>query len=219
MQVSSGRDSVHVFFKYLNTLARVKSASVGDASLYDKHFVANIRSGLTPAMYCRLVMQIQAFLFRQRRHHCLRVLQLNNVHAFLHIFGSRFHCESSAIAIVYTSVLESQVSYKCARVQSFSSLDHDQLRDLRPEFFKCRWLGTDERVVHMRYHTCFVRLMHKQTSLQFATFETHVLCEYSSEEFCEVSACCSHAIHRPMQSPDPSITFLSFRRSSEHFTR
>ena len=44
MQVSSGRDSVHVFLrKYLNAfLARVKSASVGDASLYDKHFVANI---------------------------------------------------------------------------------------------------------------------------------------------------------------------------------
>ena len=31
-------------FKYLNTfLARIKSASVGDASLYDKHFVANIK--------------------------------------------------------------------------------------------------------------------------------------------------------------------------------
>ena len=54
MQVSSGRDSVHVSLsKYLNTfLARVKSASVGDASLYDKQFVANIRSGLTPVMYC-----------------------------------------------------------------------------------------------------------------------------------------------------------------------
>ena len=53
MQVSLGRDSVHVFpFKDLNTfLARVKSASVGDASLYDKHFVANIRSGLTPIIY------------------------------------------------------------------------------------------------------------------------------------------------------------------------
>ena len=40
-------------FKYLNAfLARVKSASVGDASFYDKHFVANIRSGLTPKVYC-----------------------------------------------------------------------------------------------------------------------------------------------------------------------
>ena len=38
MQVSSGGDSVLVFL-YLNTfLSRVKSASVGDASLYDKHF-------------------------------------------------------------------------------------------------------------------------------------------------------------------------------------
>ena len=54
MQVSSGRDPVHVLlFKYLNAfLARVKSASVGDVSLYDKHFVANVRSGLTPVMYC-----------------------------------------------------------------------------------------------------------------------------------------------------------------------
>ena len=33
-------------FKYFNAfLARIKSASVGDASLYDKHFVTNIRSG------------------------------------------------------------------------------------------------------------------------------------------------------------------------------
>ena len=39
--------SFHVLFKYLNTfLARAKSASVGDASLYDKHFAANIKSGL-----------------------------------------------------------------------------------------------------------------------------------------------------------------------------
>ena len=54
MQVSSGRDSVLVFLrKYQNTfLARAKSASVGDASLYDKHFVANIKSGLTPVMHC-----------------------------------------------------------------------------------------------------------------------------------------------------------------------
>ena len=47
------RFSSRVPFKYLNTfLARVKSASVGDASLYDKHFVANIKSGLTLVMYC-----------------------------------------------------------------------------------------------------------------------------------------------------------------------
>ena len=40
-------------FENLNAfLARVKYASVGDASLYDKHFVANIRSGLTRVMYC-----------------------------------------------------------------------------------------------------------------------------------------------------------------------
>ena len=39
--------------KCLNTfLARVKSASVSDARLYDKHIVANIKSGLTPATYC-----------------------------------------------------------------------------------------------------------------------------------------------------------------------
>ena len=36
MQVSSGRDSELVFLSNINTfLARVKSASVGDASLYD----------------------------------------------------------------------------------------------------------------------------------------------------------------------------------------
>ena len=63
--------------------------------------------------HCRLIMQIQTFLFRQRRHHCLCVLQLNSVQAFVNVLGSRFHCESSAVAIVYTSVLESQVSYSC----------------------------------------------------------------------------------------------------------
>ena len=126
---------------------------------------------------CRLIMQIQTLLFRQRRHHSLCMLQLNNVQAFVNVLGSRFHCESSAVTIVYTSVLESQVCYWYSWIESFSSLDHDQFRDLRQEFFKCRWLGTDERVVYMRYHTCFVRFMHKQTSLQFATFET--LCSIS----------------------------------------
>ena len=47
------RFSSRVPFKYLNTfLARVKSASVGDSSFYDKHFVAHIRSGLTLVLYC-----------------------------------------------------------------------------------------------------------------------------------------------------------------------
>ena len=59
------------------------------------------------------MVQIQALLFRQRRHHCICILQLNNVQAFVHVLGSRFHCESSAIAIVYTSVVEAQVSYSC----------------------------------------------------------------------------------------------------------
>ena len=56
-----------------------------------------------------------------------------------------FHCESSAVTIVYTSVLESQVSYRYSWVESFSSLDQDQFCDLRPEFFKRRWFGPDER--------------------------------------------------------------------------
>ena len=38
----------------------------------------------------------------------LRAAQLNNVQAFVNVLGSRFHGESSAVAIVYTSVLESQ---------------------------------------------------------------------------------------------------------------
>ena len=62
---------------------------------------------------CCLIMQIQTLLFCQRRHHCLCVLQLNNVQAFVNVLDSRFHCESSAVAIVYTSVLESWVSYSC----------------------------------------------------------------------------------------------------------
>ena len=125
--------------------------------------------------HCRLTVQIQALPFRQRRHHCLCVLQLNSVEAFVHVLGSRFPCEPSAVTIVYTSAVESPVSYRYSWVESFSSLDHDQFCDLRPEFFKCRWLGTNERVVYMGYHTCFVRLMHKQTSLQFATFETRAV--------------------------------------------
>ena len=36
----------------------IKSASVGDASLYDKHFVANIRSGLTPLMHTAVFRQL-----------------------------------------------------------------------------------------------------------------------------------------------------------------
>ena len=33
--------------------------------------------------------------------------------AFVHVLGIRFHCESPAFTIVYTSVLESQVNYSC----------------------------------------------------------------------------------------------------------
>ena len=33
--------------------------------------------------------------------------------AFVQVLGSRFHCESSAVTILYDSVLESQVSYSC----------------------------------------------------------------------------------------------------------
>ena len=124
---------------------------------------------------CGFIVQIQTLLFRQMCHHCLCVLQLNNVQTFVNVLGSRFHCESSAVTIVYTSVLESQVNYGYSWIEFFSSLDHDQFRDLRPEFSKRGWLGTNERVVCMGYHTCFVRLMHKQTSIQFAAFETHVL--------------------------------------------
>ena len=59
----------------------------------------------------------------------------------------------------------------------------------------------------MRYHTCFVRLMHKQTSLQFATFETHVICEKTSQEFYEDTACRSHAVHRSQIHPLRSCPF------------
>ena len=57
---------------------------------------------------------------------------------------------TSAVTIVFTTVLESQVSYKYVRVESFTSLDHDQIRDLHPELFKRCWLGTNERVVYIR---------------------------------------------------------------------
>ena len=67
-------------------------------------------------------MQIQTFLFRQRRHHCLFVLQLNNVQAFVNVL------ESSAVAIVYTSVLESQVSYSCHQDCAHHSLSSEVTR-------------------------------------------------------------------------------------------
>ena len=62
---------------------------------------------------CRLIMLIQTLLFRQMRHHSLCVLQLNKVQAFVNVLGSRFHCESSAVAIVCTLALKSQVSCSC----------------------------------------------------------------------------------------------------------
>ena len=39
------------FTCFIAFLARVKSASLGDASLYDKHFVPNTRSALTLVVY------------------------------------------------------------------------------------------------------------------------------------------------------------------------
>ena len=54
MQVSSCENVDHVCLSNIpNTyLARVESASFGDASLYDKHFVANIISCFNLVMYC-----------------------------------------------------------------------------------------------------------------------------------------------------------------------
>ena len=100
-------------------------------------------------------------------------------------------------------------------VQSFSSLDYNQLRDLHPEIFERRWFGTDERVVHMGHHTCFVRLMHSKTSLQFATFETHV-CSVSiparnsvkSRLACRLSLhVVSRSIHRVLVLSEVEQTF------------
>ena len=85
--------------------------------------------------------RFKLFLFRQGRRHCFCILQLNNVQAFVNVFGSGFHCESSAVIIVYTSVLESQVNHRNAGVESFSLLNYDQLRDLHPEFFERRGLA------------------------------------------------------------------------------
>ena len=47
-----------------------------------------------------LIVQIHALLFRQKRHRCLYIVQLNNVQAFVHVLGSRLHCESSAFSFV-----------------------------------------------------------------------------------------------------------------------
>ena len=88
------------------------------------------------------IVQVRALQFRRRRHHCLCVPQLNNVQAFVHVLVGRLHCETSAFSFVYTLVLESQVHHRYAQVECFSSLDHDHLRDLHPEFLECRWLGT-----------------------------------------------------------------------------
>ena len=49
------RFKCRVLFKYLSLfVARVNSARVGDASLYDRHFVTTRRSGLTHVLYCSL---------------------------------------------------------------------------------------------------------------------------------------------------------------------
>ena len=60
------------------------------------------------------MVYVQALLFRRRHHHCLCVLQLNDVQACVHVLGGRFHCESSALTFVYTSVLKSQVKHRNA---------------------------------------------------------------------------------------------------------
>ena len=43
--------------------------------------------------------------------------------------------------------------------------------------------------------------------------------DYTNQEFREVSACRSHAVHHSMQSPVPSFLLMTFRKSSEHLTR
>ena len=133
LQVSSGGDSILVFFKQVSTLSGhvTKSANIGDASLYDKHFVTNIKSGLTPVFCCKfpttaLKMSVEldhtlsshlvdsnSSVPSKKRHHCLCVLRLNSVHADVNVGVSGFHWESSPVAIVYTSVLESHVSCTC----------------------------------------------------------------------------------------------------------
>ena len=66
--------------------------------------------------------------------------------------------------------------------------------------------------------SCLVRLVRKQTSLQFSTCTTHALREYTCQQFCRVSACRSRAVRCSVQSPDPSFPLSTFRWSSKHFT-
>ena len=82
-------------------------------------------------------------------------------------------------------------------IANFTTIDHHRFCDLCPDFFKCRWFRTNERIVTVGHHTCFPQLMHKQSSLQIATFETHLLYDNSSQKFCKISAGCSHVIHLP----------------------
>ena len=114
MQVSSGRDSVLVFLSNISTLLwHMSNLQVLVTQVCMTSILSQLSDNcseqwvLNLITRCRLIMRIQTLLFRRRRHHCLCVLQLNNVQAFVNVLGNRFHRESSAVAIVYTSVLES----------------------------------------------------------------------------------------------------------------
>ena len=109
-----------VLFKYLSAfLACVKSATVGGASLYGRHFLTNRRSSLTPVMNCSLpttalntrVELDRTHLFHrvtshQWRHNWFRIQKLNKVQAFVHVFGSNFHSKSSTSGFLNTDSIE-----------------------------------------------------------------------------------------------------------------
>ena len=108
-----------------------------------------------------LWMEVRTPQLCQRRQHCLCVPQLNNVQALVQVLVRRLHCETSTSSFVHTLVLESQVRHRNMWVECFSSLDHNQPRDLCPEFLERRRFGTNERIVNMWHQSCFVRLVNK----------------------------------------------------------
>ena len=167
-------------------------------------------------------MQIQTLLFRQRRHHCLCVLQLNNVQAFVLALSFTVHPVRSSSCALRCSSPRKVTGIRGLRASPLLSTFKFVICFFFFFFFVIcvQSCSSVARLAQMRgsstwdttvsFDSCTNR--HRSG---FTAFESHVLCEIPVRH--SVKSLCSHAIHRTMLSPNPTIGILSFRRSDEHF--
>ena len=184
--------------KYLETfLSSVRSATTGVARLYHRHFVTNKKMW---------------------RNSCqvLKLAQCRPVEGMLHPVAR-------SCLVVEVSCSSFRVRQRChagirlVHLENVRTLIHVLRRGFHEVTAATFLLNADttsfsprERVIHMRYDSHFVRLVHEDMRFQHHSSESDDRCE----ELVDVAAACLHAVHCTMKASEPSM-LLALRKSCE----